>query len=149
MSDMEKEVMKKLVEVYPQMTGEERGHLLGMLEERAANKEEIQALKKRVQELEKQAERPGVNRARKGNSMVERVHSFKITKESMKQSVLSSVTLQVVPESTAQWLSGNGFETAMISGTDIGIVFFWSRRRSGGKCSAKSWQENTASASLS
>lgn len=56
--------------------------------------------------------------------MVERVHSFKITKESMKQSVLSSVTLQVVPESTAQWLSGNGFETAMISGTDIGIVFF-------------------------
>ena len=41
MSDMEKEVMKKLVEVYPQMTGEERGHLLGMLEERAANKEEI------------------------------------------------------------------------------------------------------------
>ena len=58
MSDMEKEVMKKRVEVYPQMTGEERGHLLGMLEERAANKEEIQALKKRVQELEKQAERP-------------------------------------------------------------------------------------------
>ena len=52
------------------------------------------------------------------------MHSFKITKESMKQSVLSSVTLQVVPESTAQWLSGNGFETAMISGTDIGIVFF-------------------------
>lgn len=56
--------------------------------------------------------------------MVERVRNFEITKESMKQGVLNSVTLQVVPESTAMWLSQNGFETAKVSGTDIGIAFF-------------------------
>jgi len=58
MSDMEKEVMERLVEVYPQMSDQERGHLLGMLEERAANKEEIRMLKERVKELEEQTKLP-------------------------------------------------------------------------------------------
>lgn len=55
------------------------------------------------------------------------VMHISVTKETMKQGILDSVTMQAVPESTAQWLQGNGFEAAKIHGTDIGIAFFEER----------------------
>ena len=55
------------------------------------------------------------------------VMHISVTKETMKQGILDSVTMQAVPESTAQWLQGNGFEAARIHGTDIGIAFFEER----------------------